>query len=556
MLGAVTDPDARHGLGRASALMASGSMASRALGVVRNALQIACIGGTGAASDAFATANTLPNIIFNLLSTGLLTAILIPQIVRAMRRGDAGRQAIDALLTLAYVVVAAVTLVAVLLTGPLIVALGLSGPARDLGIAFAYLCLPQILFYGTYAIWSQVLNVRGRFGITMWTPALANVVQIAGMVFFLSRYVGKAPAERWTPEMVWVLAGTFTLGVAVQALGLLPALHASGFRWRPSLRFRGHGFRTAGRVASWMILAVAVSTLGGLVTQAAINVVSGRARALDASAHVAGVQVYQTAFLYFMVPHGIITVSILTALFPRLARSAQAGDLDALRADVTRGVTLPALAMVPLSLAAVALAVPGIAVLTPSFTPEDVRAAALAFSLMSLGLFPYGLVYLQQRYCMALEDGRTNLWFQLVVTGVQMLAAGLILVLPDALGVPAVSAGQTIGNAAAALAFLWYAQRRLGGLPLERLASLTGRLALASAVPAGLAWWATEWLGSLLGRGLGPALVTLLAGAAVFAPAFLIMVRVLRVAELTALLRAAVRRVLPGRRAGADSGRH
>ncbi len=547
MLGAVTEPDAPRGLGRASTLMASGSMVSRALGVVRNALQIACIGGTGAASDAFATANTLPNIIFNLLSTGLLTAILIPQITRAMRRGEDGRKAIDSLLTLAFAAVGVVTLAAVLLTGPLIVAMGLTGPARDLGIAFAYLCLPQIFFYGAYAIWSQVLNVHGRFGITMWTPALANVVQIGGMVFFLSRYLGKAPADRWTPEMVAVLAGTFTLGVALQALGLLPALRGSGFRWRPSLKVRGHGFRTAARVGAWMIASVAVSTIGGVITQAAINLVSGRARATSVEQHVAGVQVYQTAFMYFMVPHGIITVSLLTAMFPRLARSAQREDLAALRADVTRGVTLPALAMVPLSFAAVALAVPGIAVLTPSFTAEDVRGAALAFSLMALGLFPYGVVYLQQRYCMAREDGRTMWLFQLVVTGIQVLAAGAILVLPDAAGVPVVSAGQTLGNMIAAVAFLVFAQRQLGGLPLRRLGTLTGRLALASVPPAALAWGLTTWMTGVLGHGMIPALIALATGGLAFVGVFALLAHLFRIEELIELAGRVAGRFLPCR---------
>ena len=111
-----------------------------------------------------------------------------------------------------------VTIVATALAAPLITLLGLQGSARDLGIAFAYLCMPQIFFYAAYAIWSQVLNVHGRFGLVMWTPALANVVQIAGMAVFLSRFVAQAPAELWTPGMIWLLAGTSTLGIVVQAL--------------------------------------------------------------------------------------------------------------------------------------------------------------------------------------------------------------------------------------------------------------------------------------------------------------------------------------------------
>lgn len=545
MLGRVKAPDAPESLGRSSALMASGSLVSRALGIVRNALLGACIGGMTGASSAFQTANTLPNTIFFLLSSGVLTAILIPQITRALAREDGGKDAIDALLTAAFALVGAVTVVATALAGPLIVLFGLKGAVRDLGIAFAYLCLPQIFFYAAYAIWSQVLNVQGRFGLVMWTPALANVVQIAGMVIFLAQYTAQAPAERWTPGMIWLLAGTSTLGIAVQALVLWPALRRTGYRWRPNLHLRGHGFRSSGKVAGLMVLAVIVAQLGGAVTQAAINTVSERARLGGAS--VPGINVYFLAFQIFMVPHGIVTVSILTALLPRMARSTQRGDLDALRADVDRGLTLPLLAMVPLTAAAVALAVPGCRLLNPGLDEASVRAIALAFSLMALGLVPYAVAGLQQRYATAREDGRTYLWFQGIVTGLQLAAAALILVLPDAWGVPAVSLGQTVSNAIAALVFLRLAQRQLGGLPLRRLTGLTGRLGLASVAGGVAAWAAVLGVQAGLGSGLLAAAAALAAGASAFGAVFLAGVRVLRIWELRELLGSRAGRLVPPR---------
>lgn len=545
MLGRVKAPDAPESLGRSSALMASGSLVSRALGIVRNALLGACIGGMTGASSAFQTANTLPNTIFFLLSSGVLTAILIPQITRALAREDGGKDAIDALLTAAFALVGAVTVVATALAGPLIVLFGLKGAVRDLGIAFAYLCLPQIFFYAAYAIWSQVLNVQGRFGLVMWTPALANVVQIAGMVIFLAQYTAQAPAERWTPGMIWLLAGTSTLGIAVQALVLWPALRRTGYRWRPNLHLRGHGFRSSGKVAGLMVLAVIVAQLGGAVTQAAINTVSERARLGGAS--VPGINVYFLAFQIFMVPHGIVTVSILTALLPRMARSTQRGDLDALRADVDRGLTLPLLAMVPLTAAAVALAVPGCRLLNPGLDEASVRAIALAFSLMALGLVPYAVAGLQQRYATAREDGRTYLWFQGIVTGLQLAAAALILVLPDAWGVPAVSLGQTVSNAVAALVFLRLAQRQLGGLPLRRLTGLTGRLGLASVAGGVAAWAAVLGVQAGLGSGLLAAAAALAAGASAFGAVFLAGVRVLRIWELRELLGSRAGRLVPPR---------
>lgn len=538
-------PPARSGdgLGRASALMASGSLVSRLLGIVRNALLGACIGGMTGASSAFQTANTLPNTIFILLSSGVLTAVLIPQLTRALDRPDGGRDAIDALLTASFALVGTVTVAATALAGPLIVLFRLDGAVRDLAIAFAYLCLPQIFFYAAYAIWSQLLNVKGRFGLVMWTPALANVVQIAGMVVFLALYTRAAAPDRWTPPMIWLLAGTSTLGIAIQALALLPALRAAGYRWRPSLRLRGHGFRSSGKVAGLMVAAVVIAQLGGMVTQAAINAVWQRAH--DAGHLVAGINVYFMAFTIFMVPHGVVTVSILTGLLPGMTRASQRGNVAELRADVDRGLQLPLLAMVPLTCAAIALAVPGCALLNPAFDEASVQAVASAFSLMALGLVPYAVVGLQQRYSTAREDGRTFLVFQLVVTAIQLAVAGAILVLPDALAVSAVSLGQSISNAIASVVFLAMARRQLGSLNLGRLAALAGRLLLASAPAGVVAWLVVQAVRGWVGHGLWQSALGLAAGAVGFLGVFGVAVRLLNLHELHQLVGRLGRRFLP-----------
>ncbi len=517
-------------VGRASALMASGSMVSRVLGIVRNALMVAIVGAETSASQAFNTANTLPNQIFALLQGGLITTLFLPQLTKAMARKDGGENTVNALLTWCYVAVGAVALIATAAAYPLSQLLQLSGPTLDLGVAFAFICLPQIFFYGVYSIWSQVLYARDRFGITMWATVFANLVQVGGMVLFLTRFTKTTAAERWTPEMIWLLAGTFTLGIAIQALVLLPALGRSGFRWRPHFALRGHGFRATARLASWTIAAVTIAQLGGFVTTMAINA---------ATRHVEGVPnitVYLLAFQMFFVPHGIVTISILTAIFPRLTRSYQAGDTEALRADVMRSLRLPLLAMVPLSVAAIVLSVPGMAVVTPSLREPEVEHTALAFSIMALGLVPYAVSGLQQRYSMAREDGRTNLWFTVLVTGVQLAAAGSILVLPRGIAVYVVALGMTLGNAIAAAWFLVQTHRQLGGLPLGELGRLGLRLLLA-AVPAGLiAWFVVRGLRVTLGFAWLNELLGLAAGGLTFGVAFLVLARLLRIDELTELL--------------------
>lgn len=535
--------------------MASGSLVSRVLGIVRNALLVACVGGMGGTSDAFQTANTLPNTIFILLSGGVLSAVLIPEITRAMARADGGQEIIDRLLTAAFGLVSIVALVATVAAAPLIALFQLQGASRDLGIFFAYICLPQVFFYGVSAILGQVLNAHDRFAAVMWTPVLANLVQIAGMGIFLSQYLGAEPPERWTPPMVWLLAGTATLGVAIQALGLLPALRGTGFRFTPRWGWRGYGFRRPFLVAMWTITALLVGQAGGVVVTMVTNAVAASARA--GGHEVAGYMVYTLAFQIFMVPHGIITTSILTALYPRMARAANAADAAALRADVTQALTLPALIMVPITAAAVALATPGVKVLTPSLGPAGVDNLALAFSLMALGLFPYGVAALQQRYSLARGDGRTNFRFQVIITGIQLASCVAALVVPPAWAVAAICAGQTIGNTVAAVVFLALAQRQVGGLPLRDLGRLLLRL-LAVSVPAGLtAWFVVAWLWWLRDFSWATSVVALVAGTVTFAATFGVLAVLMRIPELEPLLarvrdRALTRRARPrpGRRSG------
>lgn len=531
-------------------MMASGSLVSRVLGVVRNMLLIYCIGGTIGTASAFQTANTLPNAIFILLSSGVLTAILIPQITRALSAKGGGSDTVNALLTLCFGLITVVTVLATALGAPLVAMFGLRDEVLTLGVAFAYLCMPQIFFYAAYAVWSQLLNVHGRFGLVMWTPALANVVQILGMIVFLAVYPSQAPADQWTPGMIWLLAGTSTLGIVVQAVALLPALKQTGFRFRPHFRFRGHGFRHAGKVAGLIMMAVIIAQLSGLVSQAAITHASEAARA-EAGQLVPNVNLYFLAFTIFMVPHGIVTVSVLTALLPRMTRSSQAGDTAAVRNDVTKGIALPLLAMLPISAAAVALSEPGSRLLNPGLDDASVHAVALAFSLMALGLVPFAIVGLQQRYATAQENGRMYLGFQVIVCALQLVFAALVVVLPPSIAVFTVSLGQTVSNTVAAVAFLWLTQRRMGGLPLRRLGGITLKLGAVSALAGLVAYLLLHLLSGRIGSGLLSSLLALGVGSAGFIVAFGVGVHLFRVWELTWLLGRRAARVLPAAPEGA-----
>lgn len=544
-----TTPPPTGSLRRASALMASGSMVSRLLGIVRNAMLTMCLGGF-AVFDAFNSANILPNYIYILLAGGLLNAILIPQITKAMKQADGGQAQIDRLLTLILIVVGVVGVAVTLLAKPIIAAVtDYQGTLFDLTVLFAYLTMPQVLFYCLYVLFGQVLNARGQFAAFMWAPVLANVVQIVGMAIWLVKFHGLATRAHsdpavWSSGMVWWLAGTSTLGIAVQALVLVWPLWRGGFRYHPRFDFRGHGLRQAGGMVGWAFGALVVSQVGGLFAQWVLTHVT------DAHKNVAGYGIYTAVFTIFMIPHSLVTTTIVTALFPRLANAVHDGDVGAQRDIVRRCLTTPAVAVIPLTAAALALGRPGIRILNPGWSASAVQAATLVFAAMVLGMWPFGIKSIQERYTFAREDGRGTLFFQVLVSGVALVFTLLALVVPAQVAAATVALGLSVSSIAGAAAFIVVARRQLGDLRLERTVRLWVRLAIASSVAGVVAWgcstFVLEWIGS--GRLLS--LLALAIGGVAFGALFLVLAGVFRIREVDELLSpvlARLRRTAPAR---------
>lgn len=172
------------GIGRASAMIAAGTLTSRLTGLLRTIVLVAAIGAIGRASDAFGTANQLPNSIYQVISAGLLTGVIVPQVVRVSARQDGGRDYLAKLVTLGAVLVAGITVVATL-CAPLLVSLfaGNYTPEQHaLATQFAYWCIPQLFFYGMFALLGEILNARRVFGPYAWAPIVNNVVSIAGFL--------------------------------------------------------------------------------------------------------------------------------------------------------------------------------------------------------------------------------------------------------------------------------------------------------------------------------------------------------------------------------------
>ena len=534
---------------RSSAIMAAGSLASRILGLIRNTLTIAVVGLNLIPSDAWNAANTLPNIFHLLIAGGVLNAVIVPQITKALRHEDGGTVYINRLLTLSVTVLAAVTLV-LTLAAPLLVSLVVSSSwdssSRGLATAFAVLCLPQVFFYGLYTLLGQVLTAHNRFGMFMWAPALANVVAIAGLLWFLITDTQlKAPVSQWTPTMIWVLAGTATASIAVQALVLIPSLRATGLRFRPVWGIRGSGLGSASKMAVWAFAAVAVGQLGYFVNSRVLT--DATYRAAEAGIEGAGLTAYANAYLLFMLPHGLVTVSLVTALFTRLSHAAHDGDVGAVTSDLRRGMTMPAVLLIPTTAVVVLLAPFVLAAILPGSDRAATDASVGVLVTMILGLVPYGWFFLVQRAYYAYEDGRTPFALQLLVTLIAVSVTLIGSTQPAQQVAAWVGTGQSLSNLAAALVGLWLLRRRLGPLGLGAVARQNSSLLLATGVATLLGWLALRGLdGPLQGdTWIGAVLLCIIIGGIVLAITLLVAAG-LRVREVTEVLGPLTRRLSRG----------
>ena len=424
---------------RNSALMASGTIVSRITGIARDIALTAAL-GFYLVSDAYSLGNSLPNIVYILVIGGALNAVFVPQLVRRMKDdADDGKAYADRLLTLTATSLLVLAITAVI-AAPWIVDLYTPGdyPANeyDLAVAFARLCLPQIFFYGLYTMLSQVLNARGRFGAPMFAPIANNVVAITTFVLFIivAGTSAAADGELSTDQVLLLGIGT-TLGVVVQALILIPVLLRSGYAWRPRFDWRDEGLGKAAKLAAWTIGLVLVNQ----ITYIFITRMATQANVLAAEAGnvEAGLTTYQKAHLVFMLPHSVITISVVTAMLPALSRIAHAGELRRVGLDLGRTMRFISMLVIPI---AAILIVNGTAVSILLFgygaaTEQQAGIMGLVVSIFMLGLPPFTLFYVLLRGYYALEDTRTP-FFITVVFSVLLLAMAFPLFLLTGLGSP------------------------------------------------------------------------------------------------------------------------
>ncbi|MEU3888430.1 murein biosynthesis integral membrane protein MurJ [Streptomyces sp. NPDC029041] len=528
----------RGGAARSSLLMALGTMASRATGLVRQVLQAAAL-GTGLLASTYNTANTVPTSLYTLFIGGALNAVLVPQLVRARAtEADGGRAYEQRLVTLVVCVLAVGTVLAVW-AAPQIVGLYMRDTADgheafELTVVFARFLLPQIFFYGLFGILGQVLNARERFGAMMWTPVLNNVVLIGMFAAYLGLMTVPDRVADITATQVRLLGWGTTAGIALQALALIPFVRAAGFRFRPRFDWRGAGLGKSVHAAKWTLLFV-------LVNQVALTVVTNFANAADQELPDAGAgySAYMYAQTIWMLPQSIVTVSLVTALLPRMSRAAAEGRIPELRADLSRALRVTGVVVVPAGFLFLALG-PRISALLFAHGAADAATAQPLGQMLQafgLGLIPFSAQYLLLRGFYAFGDTRTPFFMATWIAAVNIaLVSCCHLLLPARWAVTGMAGAYTVSYLAGLVITARRLRGRLGGrLDDGEVRRTYTKLVCAAALAAAPGWGAARACAASLGDGTFPTALGLAAGTAVMAAAYLALSRVMRIDEVRGL---------------------
>ncbi|HTY72757.1 MAG TPA: murein biosynthesis integral membrane protein MurJ [Actinomycetes bacterium] len=537
------DPDSA-GLLASTRAMAGGTVLSRVTGMLREPVVGAAL-GTGLLGDAYGVANVVPNILYILLVGGVLNAVFVPQLVRHMTDDpDGGDGYADRLITAVGLVLVAVTVLAVA-AAPLIVQIYTKNPTPDqlhVATVLARYCLVQIFFYGVFTMYQQLLNSRGSFVVAMYAPILNNVVVIAVFVWFMATAGTGLTVDTITQQQLRLLGIGTTAGVVAQALVLLPAAARVGYRLRPRRDLRGHGLGHAWVLARWTIAFVLVNQLTYvLVTRLA----TGANESGGAHGTGVGFSVYTKANLLFILPHSIVTVSIVTALLPRMSRAAHDGLLPGVGRDIGSGVRTSCALVLPAAVGFLALG-PYISTLLYRWGSTDAyeaHAIGVTLQALSVGLVAYTVFYVLLRGFYAVEDTRTPFWVNVVLNVFNAGFAVLLYALaPSDLRVPALGLALALSYIVTTFYSWRILSRRLGGLDTYVTVRAMVRLALASVVAFVPATLVAHGLTHLLGTRQLAVAAALLAGLAVAAVIFVPLTMRLGVPELAQLLEPLLRR--------------
>ena len=466
---------------RAAAGMGAVTAVSRSLGFAR-VLVVTAVLGTTSLGDAFQSANSVSNVLFELLAAGALSAVLVPTFVQLLERDDepGAERVAGGVLGVALAVLGPITLVGIV-AAPLLARMLTIGVDSDVAAAQQDLVtfllrffLPQVLLYAAGTIITAVLYAKRRFAITAAAPIGNTVVMVACLIMF--RVVaGPDPGLDLTTGEKLLLVAAGTGGVVAFVGVLLGAGAASGFRLRPRWPGRDSQVAAVLRHSGW---GVVLHTGAGLLLGAAI---------VTAAGVVGGVVAYQVGWVIFLAPYAVLAQPIHTAILPEMVTEARDAGLRQVAASLRWALERMALLVLPATAAMIALASPALRVVEFGQTDGQLLAAAVAG--LAVGLYAYSAFLLLARGYYALGDSRTP-----GVVSVVSAAVGVVVMVVSAALVDGTarivllglghSIAYTVGAGVLALGLT----RRTGAsLRPEAL----GRIGLVSTV-AGVGGWAAS----------------------------------------------------------------
>ncbi|WP_197085076.1 murein biosynthesis integral membrane protein MurJ [Saccharothrix sp. ST-888] len=573
---------ARNGL-----IMALGSLTSRALGFVRAGVIAAAL-GVGQLADGYAVATLLPTTVYMMLIGGVLNSVFVPELVRAAQtHKDRGVAYTNRLLTACGVALVVITVAAWLFAPTIVDSYTNYTPEqhvqRALTIALARYCLPAILFYGVFGLLGQVLNARDRFGAMMWAPVMNNVVVIGVFGLYIAICKHAESADQMSSGATMLLGAGTALGILLQALSLLPSLRASGFRFRPRFDWKGAGLTTPLRAAGWALMLV-------VVTQLSFNAITNMATGAGSQAHDLGLKEglgytpYNNAYLLFVVPQGIITVSMVTAILPTMSRAVSSARFEDVGRELAQTLRSSAGMIIPAMAIFLSMANPIIGLAYghgSQIKAADVQVMAEMLIAFAIGLPAFCAQYALARGFYAMSDARTPFWLTTAIAGTNVafsaiayyslpvrwiiIGMGVAQTVATTFGV--VITGRALGKrlraeAAAALpadATLEIGGGRRGrvrsGLDGGRVTTLHLALALACAPGALAAHWIVGQCADSLGRGIVGNFAGLAAGSLAVLVSVLVLAKPLGAAGAVAPLARKLRIPYPAP-AVANSGKH
>ncbi len=471
----------RRRLAGATAGMAIGTTLSRLTGLASVFALTVALGGGGFA-DAYNLANTTPNIVTDIVIGGVLSATFVPVFVGRLttRRADEAWEAISAVVTVTVVVLLAATVAFFILTPQIIDLYTVTNHNRDVAdqrqvaVFFLRWFVPQLTCYGLIALFTALLNTRGKFAAPMFVPIANNLVVIVVLLWFhaLVPHPSLAALDAHHTGLVLLGFGT-TLGVLVQAVLLIPSLLRANlhvrFLWRPA----HEAMRTITRLAGW--------TFGWVVAnQVALVVVLALA---DGVKVPGAVSAYTYAYRFFQLPYGIVAVSVMSVVTPSLSARWARGDLAAFQHRMAFGLRGILAIIIPSAVGMVLLAQPLVTLLLRhgAETTYEAGAAGTALAMFALGLPGFCTFLYMVRVLQAMQDTKTAFRLYLVENGLNIIF-GVALVGP--LGVRGLALSLSIAYSLAALLALWVIRQRVGGLGGPELTTPVKRVLAASAVMA------------------------------------------------------------------------